>query len=642
LPLESSLTYRPDIDGLRAVAVLLVFAYHLNVFNMFGGFIGVDVFFVISGFLISSVIFREMEQSRFSLPGFYQRRIRRIFPALLVMMIVTTIVASIYLLPSELNDFAKSLLAAAFSVSNIYFWKQSSYFSPNDNKPLVHTWSLGVEEQFYIFFPIFLVLVRRYFPNKFRHAILGAAAVSFALNVYGSYAWPTATFYFPFTRVWELLLGTILALGILPRAQSIVARNVLSAGGLLLIGACALLYSGHIHFPGIAALIPCLGAAFVIAGGETGSSLAGRLLSLKPVVFIGLISYSLYLYHWPIIVFQQTSMIQFRDASNRSVHSMILLFSIIVAALSWRLVEVPFRKGRWMLKGTPAFTFASTGAAVLTALGLAIIAFRGLPSRYTPREVAIASYLDTSLPARSGTCFIESGEAVTRSFDASDCLRQDPSRKNYLLMGDSHAAHLWYGLESVFPGINFLQANASGCEPTLQRRQGRAVDRLNDLMWGDICNPMMNFIYNDYLPKHPVDRILLAARWEPEDLPRLDNTITTLKQRGFSIVLFGPIVQYDSPLPRLLVASLKTNDPSVPIRHKLTRYAALDQELEARATGDWHITYVSYFKLLCPHAVCLEYATADVPLQSDYGHLTQAGSMLVSEKLKAGDYLEKP
>jgi peptidoglycan/LPS O-acetylase OafA/YrhL len=640
LPLSGSrLAYRPDIDGLRAVAVLLVFAYHLETFSIFGGFIGVDVFFVISGFLISSVIFREMDESRFSLLAFYERRIRRIFPALLVMMMVTAIAAVIYLLPSELEDFAKSLLAATFSLSNIYFWKTASYFSSSGNQPLLHSWSLGVEEQFYLLFPLLVLVIRRYLPGKYRHAIIGLAGLSFLVNMYGTYAYPTAAFYLPAARMWELLLGTILALGVIPPIHSRAWRNVLSVGGMLLILASAFTYSNRTHFPGIAALSPCLGAALIIVAGETGPSFVGRLLSLRPVVFIGLISYSLYLYHWPVIVFQRMSMIQFRDASNRSVHASILVFSIILASVSWRFVEIPFRSGKWMLKGASAFKFASAGALGLTTIGIGVLVLRGLPGRYTPREIAISSYMGTSLPTRSGKCFIESGEAVTRNFDAEDCLRQDASRKNYLLIGDSHAAHLWYGLKTVFPEINYLQANASGCEPTLERKQTRLLDPLDNLLWGDICRPMMEYVYNDYLPRHHVDQILIAARWEPEDLPRLDHTIRTLKVEGFNIVLFGPIVQYDSPLPQLLVTSLKENDPLMPARHRLVRYLTLDKELAERAATTWGITYVSYFKLLCPQQVCLEYADKDVPLQSDYGHLTWAGSVLVSQKLKRGRYL---
>ena len=343
---RTRLGYRPDIDGLRAISILFVFAYHLGVFRVFGGFIGVDVFFVISGFLISSILFREMEESRFSLLAFYGRRVRRIFPALAGMILFTAGAAGIYLLPSQREGFTRSLLAAVFSVSNIYFLQQSHYFHPNWSKPLLHTWSLGVEEQFYVLFPLFLIAVRRCLPGRFREAILSVTAFSFLSSVYGVYAYPAETFYLPATRLWEFLLGTMICLDLFPAIHSSIGRNALSALGLLLVVVSAFVYSGRTHFPGLPALVPCLGTVLIIVAGETGTSVVGRLLSMKPLVFIGLISYSLYLYHWPIIVFQQISMIQFRHASDRTINTTILLFSLLIATLSWRLVESPFRKRR--------------------------------------------------------------------------------------------------------------------------------------------------------------------------------------------------------------------------------------------------------------------------------------------------------
>jgi peptidoglycan/LPS O-acetylase OafA/YrhL len=634
---KSSLTYRPDIDGLRAVAVLLVMACHLGAFSTWGGFIGVDVFFVISGFLISSVILTEIEESRFSLAGFYERRIRRIIPALMATLFVTTILACYFLLPSQLMDYAKSLLAATLSTSNIYFLKTSSYFANNDTKPLLHTWSLAVEEQFYIFFPLFLMLVRRYFKARFKTAVVAVAVVSFLLSAYGAYAFPEATFYLPITRAWELMLGTMLFLNIFPPIRSVLMRNLLAVIGLLMIMACGWIYSSRIPFPGIAALPPCVGAALIIAAGQTGKSLVGRLLSLKPVVFIGLISYSLYLWHWPIIIFQRMSMLQIPNASDHVLKGTTLVISIVVATLSWWLVETPFRTGGLKLTGLSAFKFAGATAAVLLVFGLALLSFQGLPSRYTRQQLALAAYIDSDVPARSGTCFLESGGLSTPHYDAADCLRQDPSRKNYLLIGDSHAAQLWYGLHNVFPDINFLQANASGCEPSMVAKKVRMLDALDNVLLGDVCRPMVDYVFKDYLAKNRVDRVLIAARWEQDDLPRLQYTVETLQRQGLDILLFGPIVQYDSDLPWLLVTSLRHHDPSLPSNHRLDRYQGLDDEM-GQLAARWGIRYVSYFGMLCPQKVCMEYVASDTPLQSDYGHLTKAGSLLVAEKLKEGNF----
>ena len=621
---KPTLTYRADIDGLRAIAVLVVVFYHLKILKVWGGFIGVDVFFVISGFLISSVILKEIEESRFSLSSFYQRRIRRIIPALVVMMSVTVIAACFFLLPSELEDFAKSLLAASLSVSNFFFWLHSGYFdAPASDLPLLHTWSLAVEEQFYIFFPLFLVFVRRFFPGKFKAAILFLACASLGLSTVGAYKFATATFYLPMTRAWELLLGTILSLKVFPAITSRYWRNSASAIGLFMIIAAAFAYDVSTPFPGIAALMPCIGAAFIIAAGQHGSSLVGRLLSSKPLVFIGLISYSFYIWHWPIIVFQKLSMIQVPDASGRNVKAVVFILSVIAATLSWRYVETPFRKGRLYLTGASAFKFAAATTLGLIVTAAFILSFRGFPSRYSPEEIKIASYAKEQSSYRIGTCFLTSGNQA-KDFDAADCLRHDDTKKNYLLIGDSHAAQLWSGLAAAFPDVNFLEATASGCEPTL----GHKIFDLRR------CTLTMDYIFNDYLPKHHVDQVLLAARWEPRDISYIGPTIQALKQQGINVVLFGPIMQYDSPLPRLLTVSLKTKDPSLPLRHELTKYRVLDEEMALLASTQWNVPYVSFFKLLCPNNVCLEYAGKDIPIQFDYGHLTAEGSLLFGERLK--------
>jgi peptidoglycan/LPS O-acetylase OafA/YrhL len=630
--------YRPDIDGLRALAVLMVFAYHLDTFTtgnltMWGGFVGVDVFFVISGFLISSVILREIDNSCFSLKEFYRRRIRRILPALVVMMLTTSVAACYYMLPAQLCAFAKSLLTATLSVSNFYFLSTAGYFSNNADKPLLHTWSLAVEEQFYIFFPIWLLLLKRFFPSRFKAALVSVAVGSFILSVWTVHTSPATAFYLPTTRAWELLLGAMLSVDLFPRVGSAVGRNLLSCVGLLAIVVCGFTYTGSVPFPGVAALVPCLGAAFIIAAGQTGESFVGRLLALKPVVFIGLISYSLYLWHWPLILLQHLSMSQPRDASNHMIKGIILISAFVVATLSWRLVETPFRKGRFTLRGASAFYFAGGSIALLATFAGVILASHGFPSRYTRRELVLASYLENTAPGQEGICSIES--ATGTAFDVAHCLHQDPLKKNYLLIGDSHAAHLWYGLHNTFPGINFLEASVSGCEPSVQGKPANGLfDRLNRHLFGDACRPLMDYMFKDYVMTHHVDRVLLAARWEEEDLPRLAYTIQTLRARGVDILLFGPIVQYDSDLPWLLVTSLRQGDPDLPLRHRLTHYQALDQEM-SKLANRWDVDYVSYFTLFCRGEGCIEYVDEDTPLQSDYGHLTTAGSLLLSARLKA-------
>src|SRR5215813_12350400 len=299
------LKYRADIDGLRAVAVLSVMAFHMELSHFSGGFVGVDVFFVISGYLISAIVFSEISDGTYSITSFYERRIRRIFPALFGMLIVFSACASLYLFTSEMVNYAKSLLAATASVSNFYFWQHSGYFDSPTSNPLLHTWSLAVEEQFYILFPLYLWAVRRFYPKHLKLSVGVLVVASLFASAIVVHFNPITAFYMPYTRAWELLTGTLLALGIFPRFSSSWLRNSAALVGMLMIFCSVVTYSPTTLFPGLSALLPCVGAALIIHAGEGGTTLIGRVLSWRPVVFIGLISYSLYLWHWPVILLQK-------------------------------------------------------------------------------------------------------------------------------------------------------------------------------------------------------------------------------------------------------------------------------------------------------------------------------------------------
>jgi peptidoglycan/LPS O-acetylase OafA/YrhL len=625
-----TLPYRADIDGLRAVAVLLVLVYHVRLsagrFFASGGFVGVDVFFVISGFLISSVILADISASQFSLFAFYERRIRRIIPALSVMMLVTCFLAYRYLLPTELVDYAKSLLAATFSLSNIYYWRQSGYFdAPAAMKPLLHTWSLAVEEQFYIFFPLFLVFVHKLFPRRLRPFIFTVAIFSFIMSAVGALRYPVSTFYLAPTRAWELLLGTILSLDVLPKIVGPLWRNIASASGLVLILIASFLYTTETPFPGVAALLPCLGAALIIAAGQTGPSIVSRALSFKPLVFTGLISYSLYLWHWPIIVFHGMGAFVRSGTSDRVSKLLLIALSFLVATASWKFVEIPFRSGRFKLKGVLAFKTAGIAAVSLAVMAVGLLWAKGIPSRFPVDAVTVASYLDHGGTNyyRDGSCFLSSGYAF-QDFNYATCLREDSSKKNYMLLGDSHAAHLWYGLSTTLDGVNVMQANASGCRPTVEQTMA-AEDR---------CRLLMNYIFSRFIPTHHVDALLLSGRWKAEDIPRLSSTIIWANERKIPIILFGPMLQYDSPLPRLLATSMKNKAPAMPFDHRIAEYQRMDGVLMKLAREEWKVRYISFFETLCGTSSCIEYAADDVPLQFDSSHLTKDGSVLVARRLE--------
>jgi peptidoglycan/LPS O-acetylase OafA/YrhL len=618
-----NLHYRADIDGLRAIAVLSVLAYHLKVGAFRGGFVGVDIFFVISGYLISAIILKDISSGKFSIATFYERRVRRIFPALIATLLGTSLLAYLYFLPAELVNFAKSLLAALFSVSNFYFWKQSGYFSaPVETKPLIHTWSLAVEEQFYVFLPIFLALAHRYFPRRIRLSVILITILSFTISAVGAFRDPTTTFYLAHTRAWELMLGVLISLEVFPAVTRPVLRNLAAAVGIALIGLSVFAYSSSTPFPGMAALAPCLGAALIIVAGRSGASLVGRVLSFKPLVFVGLISYSLYLWHWPIVVFQGMESGLLSGVSVRMAKLICILVSFAVATLSWKFVESPFRAGRMRMPRPALFKVAAAAAAAVAAAGITAVVSRGFPSRYPTNALQVASYLDydSAKYFRDGTCFISS-EYKYSDFDISQCLREDSHKKNYLLFGDSHAAHLWYGLSTTLDGVNLLQATASGCKPTLDQ----------PMLTAATCKEMMTYVYKEFLPNHHIDRLLIAARWQNEDLLPLSRSLDWLKDRGISVVVFGPMVQYDMALPRLLAFSIRGNDQAIADEHRVDQ-RGLDDAISELA-GKKGVEYVSFYRSLCGPRSCQEFAVDGVPLQFDYGHLTKEGSLLVAQKL---------
>jgi peptidoglycan/LPS O-acetylase OafA/YrhL len=633
---SQGLKYRPDIDGLRAVAVLSVIAFHLGAGHLPGGFVGVDVFFVISGYLISAIVFSEIAASRFSVAAFYERRIRRIFPALFGMLLLFSAAASFYLLPTEFVGYSKSLLAATTSSSNFYFWKHSGYFDSPTSNPLLHTWSLAVEEQFYILFPIFLVIVRRFFPQRLKLAVvmlfLGSLAASAVLVHYDA----TTAFYMPYTRAWELLLGTIVSLKLFPRLHSTVMRNIATVCGMGLILYSVLSFTKWTPFPGFAALAPCVGSALIIGAGEYGPSLVGRLLSWRPVVFIGLISYSLYLWHWPVIILH--SMGLSFNVQDVLPHRYAVLFpwvrldfltellaSFVLAILSWRFIERPFRSRPLRISRRPLFALSAATIVLLISLSAMVIFSDGFPGRFSSHSVRVASYLGNQgerALGPTGGCFHT--DTNNSSVSESDpCLRPVEGKRNYLLIGDSLAGALWSGLSSSLPGDHVLMASMSNCKPF-----AHPAGSPN-------CRRETSYIFQTYLLKHRVDELLLEARWKPQDMSELTETIRWAQQHQIPVTVFGPVAEYDAPLPRLLAYSIAWNKPDLPSRHRVASRAPMDAEMQSLASTTWHVPYISLYQAICDKGNCVEYADAahEVPIMNDEDHLNEFGSALVVRRL---------
>lgn len=337
--------YRPDIDGLRAIAVLSVVGYHAFPGKIPGGFIGVDIFFVISGYLISTIIFKNLEKGEFSYTEFYSRRIKRIFPALLLVLFTSMLFGWYILFSDEFSQLGKHVAAGAGFVSNVALWSEVGYFdNSSELKPLLHLWSLGIEEQFYIFWPILLGIVWRRKYN-FLMVTVFVAIFSFAINIYWVDSNPTANFFLPFSRIWELMVGGILAYIVLHRPHYLSSNTRLSTGlsllGLIFIGFSIFWFTKHTPFPGWWALLPTMGTVLVIAGSPSAWA-NQHLLSIRPMVWVGLISYPLYLWHWPLLSFAR---IVKGGIPPGSIRVALIIASIALAWGTYVLIEKRFKQG---------------------------------------------------------------------------------------------------------------------------------------------------------------------------------------------------------------------------------------------------------------------------------------------------------
>ncbi|MEQ8268871.1 MAG: acyltransferase family protein [Parvibaculum sp.] len=460
--------YRPDVDGLRALAVVPVVLFHAQVSGFSGGFVGVDVFFVISGYLITSIIYSEVSAGRFSILSFYERRIRRILPALFTVIAASLVVASFLLLPDEMEAFGRSVIATILFSSNILFWRESGYFdSDAESKPLLHTWSLAVEEQFYIAFPVALFLCFKFAPRLLPWAIAAAAAGSFLLALAAQQLWPDANFYLPFPRAWELLIGALLAMNLVPGIRSEGLRNGLTLGGAAAIALSVFFYDSKTPFPGASALLPTLGAASIIYAGMTGSSYVTALLSRREVVFIGLVSYSLYLWHWPVLVFSR--MAAMRDLTGLET-AVAISASFLLAVLSWHYVERPFRTRTAFASRPGIFSATFASMAAFMAVGVVIVASGGLPQRVPENARLIASAgAEATNFGKKYEC-AESPLLETHKYGPCRIGEPAAGEPTILIWGDSHAMALKPMFDALLKdaGLSGFLVSIPGCPPIFE------------------------------------------------------------------------------------------------------------------------------------------------------------------------------
>ena len=504
--------YRPDIDGLRALAILPVILFHADL-GCPGGFVGVDIFFVISGFLITSLILKEINEDCFSLVTFWERRIRRILPALAVVVFATLVAGWFLFMPADFEVLGKSVIAQVTLLSNVFFYRQSlvggGYFAPvSDTKALLHTWSLAVEEQFYVLFPLLLILLGRQKRLSIAQAILWFGIGSLFLSVAGSYYRPGATFYLLPTRAWELMIGAFLAT--IPGRQLLNPRINEAVGwsGLGLIFYSIFFYTRETRFPGLAAIPPCLGAALIIFSGggiNVKPTLINRGLAWKPVVFIGLISYSLYLWHWPLLVFSKNYNYYHYGTKTQSwqLRITLLMIGIALAAASLKWIEAPFRK-RILCPRRPQ-VFALAGCTMLTLLifGTGVYLKHGVRSR-------ISSKADIFLNGKDDVAFrnnITPQQAAAGQFPELGAQSTNQPIQ-ILLWGDSHAMHVASALDELCRrfSVRGVEATHSDTAPMLDYIQIEKYG-LNENA------PAFSQSVVEFIAKHHIKTVILGAVW---------------------------------------------------------------------------------------------------------------------------------
>jgi peptidoglycan/LPS O-acetylase OafA/YrhL len=434
-PVSPRVEYRPDIDGMRAIAVMAVLLFHAGVPGFSGGYAGVDMFFVISGYLITAQVLLECRAGTFSLAHFWARRVRRIVPALALVILVTVVVGWFLLFPINYRDLGRSVVAQAVFSSNVFFWLKSGYFAaPSETKPLLHTWSVSVEEQFYLFIPIILSLALRRGRGVMLLSLVACFIASFVCSTYQSSHYPDAGFYLLPSRMWELLIGCLLATVSFRSTNARLARFIAVAGVGGVLASLPSDYAGWLLWPAPMALVPCIATACLIASGPPANSAINRLLAMPALVAIGVRSYSLYLWHWPLLAFAR-----YTSVSPLSVWQCLLVIacSIPLAELSYRFVERPCR--RWQLCQSPraAFSYGCVALAACCGLGGAISYYNGFPSRHSDQATLLAG-IATAAESRASYC---DAIAISHSSASGLCrLGQVTSdRPVVLVVGDSFA-----------------------------------------------------------------------------------------------------------------------------------------------------------------------------------------------------------
>lgn len=630
--------YRADIDGLRAIAILLVLFHHAFPKSFESGFFGVDIFFVLSGYLITQIILKDIEAKKFSFAVFYQRRVKRIFPALILVLGFTLIMAWIWLLPEDLIRTGKHILSGAFFSANFIYWFEAGYFDATSyQKPLLHLWSLSIEEQFYLLWPALIILLTRTRQNLFFWVTL-FFILSFSYNIWLVHEDPVAAFFNPLARFWEMMLGALIAIISLHKHyhdkihNNALVANSFSILGLLLFVGLMLTLSPQRGFPGWWALAATTATALLIMAGPN-ASVNKYLLSNRCMVFIGLISYPLYLWHWPLLTFAYI-----RNAGNPSSAEQFfwVIISFLLAYLTYKLVERPIRfthLGKIRLKTAALSAFVVSFAL----MGWATAQTEGSPERFP--EI-VQSLLTTNSKDRVtegwryNTCMLDYGQPAS---DYQDFCTED-KRPLLFIWGDSHAGSLYPAFKALQESgryeFGIVERTGAICPPILNHEPRPLCQSLNDRAFADIqrLKPDIVFLYAWWHEGR------IKGRY---DLRNLDYTIQQLQEMGIKrIVLLGPVPFWRGNLPELLLQEWRrgpvTQAPPARLSHDfLDPYVLEASRYMQQKSKDLGIVFIEGLDYFCNSSGCITRLTEDdlQPISYDYGHLTVKASSYLIESI---------
>jgi len=613
---------RNDIDGLRAIAVLAVVLFHLDFRYLTGGFAGVDIFFVISGYLITGIVQREIVEGRFEVLRFYERRLRRIAPALLATMAAVFLCGLVFFMPDELRDLGASMLATAAFCSNFLFWMQADYFSgPVEFKALLHTWSLAVEEQYYIFAPPLMLLLHRWKPSSVKPVLAAICVVSFALSCAWVWIDPSGNYYLPHTRAWELLAGALVALKLFPALKSQTVAEAISAAGLGLLIFPLFALSAASAFPAWNAVPVCFGTAMVIMAGEDRQTWAGRLIGNPASVWIGLISYSLYLVHWPVIVFFKYQMLRSPDVIEKL--ALIALMTALAWA-SWKWVEEPFRnKARF--SRSAIFKVALIGSAAVAVVGAGAFVAKGLPQRFGKEaQLAMREHGETADDPRAA-CFMKGS---WRSWPGATCfLSEGTGGPVTMLWGDSHANHYSAAIANA-QGLKspvLLYASA-GCAPIADV----------DFKVRPFCRENNDHAF-DLIRQFHVKRIVMSAYWQTVlrvndlSIAQLARTVVRLRRAGVDVRIVGENPDFAFANPAYLAARLaRRPEPNADYFAEVRNDFEFNDQLQG-IVGQRR--FYNPMDDLCRKNKCLAYRDGHL-MMIDNAHFSHFGADTVFSKMR--------